>query len=162
MSNLIRPSLVVFDLDGTLYDYDEANAIASSTLLREFSQSAGVSKDAISDAMSRARMNVKNRLGSTAASHSRLLYISEAYRLLKLHPDTGQLIALEEIFWKTFLDNIKLFGNVEALLSILKKDCIPLALITDLTSNIQYKKATTLSLNLYSKIGQIEINIAIL
>ena len=29
-------------------------------------------------------------------------------------------------------------------------------------SNIQYKKATTLSLNLYSKIGQIEINIAIL
>lgn len=30
------------------------------------------------------------------------------------------------------------------------------------TANIQYKKTTTLSLNLYSRIGQIEINIAIL
>jgi putative hydrolase of the HAD superfamily len=147
MFNFTLPPLVVFDLDDTLYDYERANDQASSALISEFSSLAKVSKEIIAEHLVWARENVKHRLGSTASSHSRMLYISESFRLLKLPPDTGQFLHLEELFWKTFLADIELFPGAKELLELLKDQGISLALVTDLTSSIQYRKLNKLGLN---------------
>jgi putative hydrolase of the HAD superfamily len=57
------------------------------------------------------------------------------------------MIALEELFWETFLSDIRLYPGAEDLLLSLTDKGIPLALVTDLTSNIQYRKINKLGLN---------------
>jgi putative hydrolase of the HAD superfamily len=147
MTNLKRPSLVVFDLDDTLYDYRVRNDIASQALIGAFCTFTNSQEPRVAEALEISRATVKARLGKTGSSHSRLLYISETFRRLNLPPNTDQMIALEELFWGAFLSDIQLYPGAEDLLASLTNEGIPLALVTDLTSNIQYRKMNKLGLN---------------
>lgn len=149
MSKLVVPSLVVLDLDNTLYDYESANLAALTILTKNFAGLAGQYENEVKRALTDARSNVKLRLGETASSHSRILYISEAFRVLNLRPNPKLYIQLEEIFWETFLHKIELFPRVEEFLELIKVERIPLALVTDLTSTIQYRKLIKLGIDSY-------------
>lgn len=146
MLKLPRPSLIVFDLDNTLYDYEQPNTFATQTLIEKISSQASLESSAVKSALEASRLNVKRRLGETASSHSRLLYIAEAYRLLNLRPVAEQFLKLEAFFWDAYLSQMQLFPGVNEFIQLLKKQDIPLALVTDLTSNIQYKKLIKLEL----------------
>lgn len=149
MTKLIRPSLAIFDLDDTFYDYNKRNDIASLGLIHAMCDYSGISETLVSKALENGRVTVKNRLGKSASSHSRLLYISEAFRELSLLPDVDEFISLEEVFWGTFLSEIELYPGVKQTLNSLKNLNVGLVLVTDLTSNIQYKKISKLGLNGY-------------
>ena len=144
-----RPSLIVFDLDNTLYDYEESNNFATSMLVDSIASHTDIDSIEVKQKFDIARMNVKCRLGDTASSHSRILYISEIYRLFGLKPDTELFVNLEELFWASFLGKSELFPGAMELLDLLRESGITLALITDLTSSIQYKKISKLRLNHY-------------
>ena len=143
------PSLVVFDLDNTLYDYNRPNTFATQTLIERISSSTAIDTSNVKSALDTSRLNVKQRLGNTASSHSRLLYISEVYRVLNLTPDAEYFLNLEEIFWDSYFSQMVLFPGVIEFIQLLQKRGIPLALVTDLTSNIQYRKLVKLGLNSY-------------
>jgi len=147
MNSLKVPSIVIFDLDDTLYDYEESNEIATKALIQGIAAYACLNENAVANALYSSRAIVKQRLGQTASSHSRLLYISETFRQLRLRPDTDEFVKLEEVYWETFLSKINLFPGVEKLLESLMELHIPLALVTDLTSQIQYRKISRLKLN---------------
>lgn len=147
MPELPHPSLIVFDLDNTLYDYDQPNAFATQALIQEISFQSAIDTLEVKNALDVSRINVKRRLGNTASSHSRLLYISEIYRLLKLKPVAEQFLILENLFWDSYLSQMKLFPGVIDFIQSLKVRDIPLALVTDLTSNIQYRKLLKLGLS---------------
>jgi len=147
MTNLKRPSLVVFDLDDTLYDYRGRNDVASQTLVGAICSYANLQQLIVMEALEVSRATVKARLGKTGSSHSRLLYISETFRRLNLPPNTDQMVALEELFWGAFLSDIQLYPGAKDLLVSLTDEGVPLALVTDLTSNIQYRKISKLGLS---------------
>ena len=147
MRNLELPSLVVFDLDDTLYDYQRANSFALSQLTIALSDYGNIGKNEATLAIAASRSTVKRRLGETASSHSRILYISESFRQLQLKPDTEEFVRFEELYWSTFLENIQLFPGVEKLLKFFQISGTRLALVTDLTSSIQYRKINKLGLN---------------
>ncbi len=147
MTNLKRPSMVVFDLDDTLYDYSERNIVASQALIEGICSFTNLQELKVIQALEISRATVKARLGKTGSSHSRLLYISDTFRRLTLPPNTDQMIALEELFWEAFLSDIHLYPGAEHFLTSLTDEGIPLALVTDLTSNIQYRKINKLGLN---------------
>ena len=147
MREIRKPDLIVFDLDDTLYDYEKANQLASNQLHLLMSAQLGCEQDEIVVAYSQARLNVKQRLGNTASSHSRLLYISETLRLLGVRPDSVSLIEYEDSYWLTFIDGIELFPNVIDIIEAIKVRKISLALVTDLTSRIQYLKLSKLGIN---------------
>lgn len=147
MLKLPLPSVVVFDLDNTLYDYDQPNTFATQTLIKKISSQASIETSEVKSALEASRMNVKGRLGETASSHSRLLYVAEVYRLLNLNPVAEQFLNLEKLFWDSYFSQMKLFPGVNEFMHLLKKENIPLALVTDLTSNIQYRKLVKLGLN---------------
>ena len=138
-----RPELVVFDLDNTFYDYESTHEIALSVLFKDSRLSSRI--DA-AEAYKIARTNVKNRLGSSASSHSRLLYLAECFALLKIEFNTSDLLELEEIYWGTFLSEIVAFpSSIKFVDELLAKE-IDCALVTDLTAAIQYRKIETLDL----------------
>jgi putative hydrolase of the HAD superfamily len=144
---LPRPSIIVFDLDNTLYDYDQPNTFATQILIEKISSQASIETSEVKSALEASRMNVKQRLGKTASSHSRLLYIAEVYRLLNLNPVAEQFLNLEKLFWDSYLSQMQLFPGANEFIQLLKKRDIPLALVTDLTSNIQYQKLMKLELD---------------
>jgi FMN phosphatase YigB (HAD superfamily) len=144
---LPRPSLVVFDLDNTLYDYEFPNTFATQKIISEISLLTEIDSLEVKSALDTSRLNVKQRLGNTASSHSRLLYISEIYRLLNQIPDVEVFLNLEELFWNSYFSQMELFPGVIEFIQLLQKIGIPLAMVTDLTSNIQYRKLIKLGLN---------------
>lgn len=138
-----QPELVVFDLDNTFFDYESAHQIALSVL---FDDSRLSSKIEAIKAYEKARNNVKHRVGSTASSHSRLLYLAECFALLNMKSNTSDLLQLEELYWGTFLREMVAFpASIEFVNGLLAKE-IECALVTDLTSAIQYRKIEKLKL----------------
>jgi FMN phosphatase YigB (HAD superfamily) len=145
-----RPDLIVFDLDNTLYLYEQTAEKAEKELFRALSMETGVrSPDEI---YFRARQIVKARLGNTASAHSRLLYLSEFFRILKIAPSASLLLRLEQIYWNTFLLNLQLDKDAKALLVLARSMQIDLAIVTDLTLQIQLRKLVRLELDEFFQI----------
>lgn len=96
-----------------------------------------------------SRKKVKERLGFTGSSHSRLLYIHETLSKLGFSFQPALAIQLEQEFWRTFISNMSLEAGVRELLTNLRFNNVKIALVTDLTLQIQLKKLIYLDLDKY-------------
>lgn len=140
-----RPDLIVFDLDNTLYMYEQTADKAEKELFRALSMETG--RRSPDETYFKARQIVKERLGRTASSHSRLLYLSEFFRILKMAPSASLLLRLEQIYWNSFLLNLRVDEDAKALLVLARSMQIELAIVTDLTLQIQLRKLVRLELD---------------
>ena len=134
------PTLVIFDLDDTLYEYEPSNAAGGAALAAFADRELGVSPAAFTEAISAARSNVKRRVGAVAASHSRLLYCHEALELLGLRSQPQIALAMEQEYWRNYLLASKLRQGAEELLDLLRYNGVTTAIVTDLTAQIQFRK----------------------
>jgi FMN phosphatase YigB (HAD superfamily) len=141
-----RPDLAIFDLDNTLYDFEIANASGQSALNSFLSQHLGRTETEISLLLEESRQRVKGRLGSTASSHSRLLYIRDLLVQLNIHTNAAFALECEQVFWREYLKKTQLFPGVEELLSILRLAGTRIAMVTDHSSQIQLRKLNWLGL----------------
>lgn len=143
------PFAIVLDLDNTLYSYDECEKTARDLLLSDVARLLSISFTEASSLLKRARQNVKDRLGETASSHSRLLYISEMWRLYGVQPRPDYFIELEGKFWQQYLRKINPYMNSKNFLERCRELNVLLVLVTDLTSAIQYQKLVSMGLESY-------------
>jgi FMN phosphatase YigB (HAD superfamily) len=141
------PELAIFDLDNTLYDYEIANASGKAALNSFLSQHLGRTYIEISHLLEESRLRVKDRLGSTASSHSRLLYIRDLLVQLNVHTNAAFALECEQVFWREYLTKTQLFPGVEELFSVLRLAKTRLVLVTDLSSQIQLRKLAWLGLD---------------
>jgi putative hydrolase of the HAD superfamily len=145
--NQSAPELVVFDLDGTLYEYEQANKVANEYLIEIISEETNKPITEIEKLLKLARNNVKERLGQTGSSHSRILYINELFRLMKINPRATFILRLEQSFWSKYFQNMIIREDVYNLISLLRSAKIEISLITDLTLQIQLRKLVVLDLD---------------
>lgn len=146
MTSITRPTLVVFDLDDTLYSYEGCNLAGNKALFALGASETGVSSQHFETVFSKAREKVKTRLGKTGSSHSRLLYIHEALSKLGFSNQPSLALSLEQEFWREYLLAMTLRPGAEDLLLSLRFNHIPIALVTDLTLQIQLRKLVFLKL----------------
>lgn len=139
---LTRPITVLFDTDNTLYDYGPANHIANQAAERKAGNLLGISSDIYKAAFKQARQDVKVRLGHTASSHNRLLYFQRMLEILGFKAQLLIALDLEQTFWRTFLVNAPLFPGVVEFLQLLRRQNVPIAIVTDLTAHVQLRKLT--------------------
>jgi putative hydrolase of the HAD superfamily len=142
-----RPELAIFDLDNTLYDYETANASGQAALNSFLGQHLGRAETEISHLLEESRQRVKGRLGSTASSHSRLLYIRDLLVQLNIHANAAFALECEQVFWREYLKKMQLFPGVEELFSVLRLAKTHMILVTDLSSQIQLRKLAWLGLD---------------
>jgi FMN phosphatase YigB (HAD superfamily) len=109
----------------------------------------GITLQEFDDAFARARSDVKDKLQGTASSHSRILYFQKTVELLGLGTKILLTLDLEQTYWHTFLLNTRLFPGVKDFIIQLKSDGIITANITDLTTQIQFRKMVYLGLDEY-------------
>lgn len=140
--------LVVLDLDGTIYDYDYCNEIAEKHLYSHMIEVFGISEVAAKNIYKEAKAVTKNQLGNVAAAHNRLLYMQNMCEIIGVSP-VEYAVELYHVYWDTFLDNMRINDNIVYLLEDLKKEGIKIAILSDLTAYIQYRKIKKLNIGNY-------------
>lgn len=135
-----KPTSIVIDFDDTLYDYVRCNIKAQDVAAEMVSKELGVSKVQVVRSIESSRTKVKNRLGSVASSHSRILYLQEA--LIEMGFASKPYVALkyEQTYWSEFLMEMKPRLGAKEFLDSARFQKIPLLMVTDLTSQIQIRK----------------------
>ncbi|MBT8544352.1 HAD family hydrolase [Polynucleobacter paneuropaeus] len=143
------PDAVLFDTDNTLYPYDPAHAAAQRAVKDKVIKTFSISADDFDAAFSEARKQIKARLGHTASSHSRLLYLQRMLEIMGLGSQVLLALDFEQTYWRTFLSNAILFSEVKDVLNDLRLLGIPTAIVTDLTAQIQFRKVVYFGLDRY-------------
>ena len=87
-----------------------------------------------------ARKQIHYRLGNTASSHNRLLYFQNLLEQSGYGSGVSLALNMNDIYWKTYIDNIRVFDGVVQFLEYTKKLKVPVGFITDLTSDVQFRK----------------------
>lgn len=129
---------LLLDLDDTLYDYKPAEAAARPAVLELVANDTGRSLDEVEAAWKPARRAVKERLGHTAAAHSRLLYLAELSA--RLGAGLDRVRSWERRYWSVFLDTATLRDGALEMLDMWRADGNKIAIVTDLTLEIQLWK----------------------
>lgn len=144
-----KPDAILFDTDNTLYPYDPAHKAAISAVRDKVTSTLSISPEQFNDAYKEARSQIKTRLGHTASSHSRLLYLQRMLEIMGLGSQVLLALDFEQTYWRTFLSNAILFDGVKDLLDEIRLLGIPTAIVTDLTAQIQFRKVVNFGLDHY-------------
>lgn len=131
---------VVFDIDGTMYDYERGNQLAIAAL-----EDYGVAKmgsDGVEfrRALKEADDILKRRIGYDCASiHNRLIRFQCLLEQLK-QPLFPHAMNLYRIYWGTLLDQMEASPGLLEWMRCLKSAGIGIGVGTNMTAYIQYKK----------------------
>ncbi len=142
---------VLIDLDNTLYHYEPCHQAAKHALLALFCDKYGLDIETAEGIYGMAREKVHKRLHGQAACHSRLLYSNEMINAVFKKIDASFTLKMEEVYWSAFLNKIELAPEAEHFLEKCRINGIPIAIITDLTLQIQLRKFDILKLSQWIK-----------
>ena len=146
-SNLTAPDMVVFDLDNTLYPYEPCHHAGMEALYHFLGEHLNIKRSAAEDCFVAARNMLKSQLGSTAASHHRLLYFHLLLEMVGFQSQPQMALQLEALYWENYLSKMKLFEGARRLLEVIRHRNIPTALVTDLVAHIQFRKLVALDID---------------
>jgi putative hydrolase of the HAD superfamily len=135
------------DLDDTLYDYRLAHIPAQAELVTYLSNQLKINRKSVSSGLNGSRSLVKERLGASASSHSRLIYVSEYLRHIDCQSHVELTLAGESLYWNTFLKNMRIFQGVPNFLLASRQSGFTNILVTDLTASIQRRKLRLLKID---------------
>ena len=134
------PAAILLDIDNTLYPYAPAHATAWTAVRDKLRAAHSLPLDDFDKAAADARLSVKERLGATAASHSRLLYLQRTLEAMGLGSRAFVALDLEQTYWRSFMASASLFDGVSEFLDDLRLARIPVVAVTDLAAQIQFRK----------------------
>lgn len=146
---LPAPKAIIFDTDNTLYNYLPSHKYAIKKVALYLKKTNNISNLTFNKVYSKSKKLIKNRLGDTASSHSRILYFQTISELLFNKTKVKLSLHLEEVYWNEFLNKSKLFDGVIDCLKLLKYKNIKIANLTDLTTQIQFKKLVYFNIDKY-------------
>lgn len=138
---------ILFDLDDTLYPYEENHELALRNAYNYWYELTGDDFQAFRQKYREARTRVKRFLSDTAASHSRPLYFQtmverEFKRSLAYH--AAELTAR---YWDEFIRVIKPFPHVIEFLKKRSEEGIRLGIITNMSAEVQLRKLHALKID---------------
>jgi len=137
---------VLFDLDNTLYDYMPCHIAGHQALWKALKQKKKISLSEFKKVYSHCVDQNESLLYGTAASHNRLLYAHRIIKYLHIPFDANFLLKLEAAYWKGFFTKLKLSPGVKETLLWCKQQKLKLAIVSDLTAQIQFQKLKKLKL----------------
>ena len=143
------PSLVILDLDDTLYNYPVANKAGMDQAAAVLGSQLGISKEDWLPIFYEARSEVKGRLGRAASAHSRLLYFKTMLEKLGVGGHLDLALQLENNFWQAFIRAMEPTTGSFEFLEACRSVGVPVVVMTDLTLQIQLRKLIYLNLVTY-------------
>lgn len=140
---------VIFDIDNTLYSYDENHIHGMKALTDYCKENFGMTEEEICEYYKRAGKIMNERIGSdTAAIHNRFLRLQCLMELLG-QPLFPHVQNLYHAYWDTLIDHAKPSQGALEFVKKLKEKGVRIGIGTDMTAYIQYKKIEKLGLAPY-------------
>lgn len=139
---------ILLDIDGTLYDYEAAHKAALAAALELAAGRCALSRARCVELFREAREAVHLRLAGTAASHSRLLYFQGLLERAGTSP-LKHARELSEKYWDELLSAMILRPGAAEFLAAASREA-KICLLTDLTTEIQYRKVERMGLSAYA------------
>jgi HAD superfamily hydrolase (TIGR01549 family) len=139
--------IILFDLDGTLYDYEKAQQeglIKAYNFWKKHEQKSSFNE--FNKLYSDSRGWIKKFLADTAASHSRALYFQKFVETTTGSPNTDLITELNDAYYDGFFKTMKPFPNLLDTLKKLKNLDYKLGIVTNMQANVQYKKLSILGI----------------
>jgi putative hydrolase of the HAD superfamily len=146
---MVIKKAVLFDIDDTLYDYKSVHKKALKAVYGVLKKDLGISLKKFIQLFSISKEEIKRELSGTASAHNRVLYFQRLIEKIKKTIEPEIVLKLYNTYWGTFLKNMKLGKGVLDTLKELKKNSIKIALVTDLTTNIQLRKIKRFKITKY-------------
>jgi HAD superfamily hydrolase (TIGR01549 family) len=137
---------IILDLDNTLYSYDFCHSKALSNVLTFLQKNYNTKKtiDELKSFYDDISNKLKYELKSTASSHNKSIYIKQLIELLNLNYSIVQI--LNEVYWKTFFDNMVCFEGVTDFIVWNKNIGVKIGVLTDYETEYQIQKLEKLGL----------------
>lgn len=131
---------VIFDIDNTLYSYDENHVYGMEALAAYCQKAFGITAEEMKNCYSRAGRIMTDRIGTdTAAIHSRMIRM-QCMLELQDKPLFPHARNMYHAYWDTFIEHIEPVPGILEFLQELKKRNIRIGVGTDMTAYIQYRK----------------------
>jgi FMN phosphatase YigB (HAD superfamily) len=144
-----KPVVIILDLDHTLYDYDHPHREAMQAVSDKVKATLNFDAAKFQGAFDEARREIKEQLGATGVSHHRLLYFHRMLEILGTKSQPVMALDLEQTYWRTYLHYATLYPDVVDFLIEARALGIAIAVVTDLTTQIQFQKLVYLGLTSY-------------
>ena len=136
---------IIFDIDNTLYSYDDAHAVAWEALCTYAKNQLDMDADTFLRCHKAAQTIVKERLGTPcAALHNRQL----RYQVLleENQKPLHHAITMNDLYWNTLIAAAKPEPGILDCLAALKEKGFILGIGTDMTIDYQLKKLVALQM----------------
>lgn len=134
----------IFDIDGTMYDYESNNKIAIEGLWEYCREHLGLSREVFQEALREAGKTAAKRIGrDCSARHNRLIRYQCMLELLG-KPLFPHALAMYHRYWDTMLDNMEAYPGLVEFMESLKSRGILVGVGSNMTAYIQYKKLVKL------------------
>ena len=131
---------VIFDIDGTMYDYTECNRLGLAALEDYCSKHFALDHTSFTGVFLQGDQNLQQRVGYTSAAiHNRLIRFQCMLELLE-KPLFPHALAMYHCYWDTFLAGMEPYPGLVGWMRQLKAKGITVAVGTNMTAYIQYKK----------------------
>jgi len=138
--SLQRPKAICLDLDNTIYPYAPSHEAGMQAVFSKIKEFFSITDGQEKSYFKEARQQIKLQLGSTGASHSRLLYFQRMMELMGLKTQMALALDLEQTYWREYIRKSCLFNGVKDFLYTLRRNEIVTAIVSDLTTQIQFRK----------------------
>ncbi|MBT5022892.1 HAD-IA family hydrolase [Candidatus Woesearchaeota archaeon] len=140
---------VLFDLDDTLYEYGPVHKQALKASYSILKKKIKIDWEKFYYLFNLSKSEIHRELSGTAASHNRVLYFQRLIEKTHSTVDPKVILDLYNTYWNTFLNNMVLRKGVIDVLKKLKQRGIKIAVVSDLTTNIQLRKIHKLGITKY-------------
>lgn len=136
----------MFDLDNTIYNYEPCRIAAEKAFFLHAQSYLGIKPSESRQAYNSARLRVHSRVRG-ASRHDRRLYFIEYLRVLGLKIDPLFVTEANNHYWFSYFEKMKLASYLESFIIQARLKNILIALVTDLTIEIQYRKLFSLNIH---------------
>ena len=140
---------IFFDLDNTLYDYDKPHKVALKEVYKILKKKISISYEKFINLYNLSKKEIHRELSGTASAHNRVLYFQRLVEKTHKTLDSKIILELYTAYWNIFLKNMKLRDGALDIFKYLMKRGIKIALVSDLTTDIQLRKIMKLGINKY-------------
>lgn len=141
---LKKPDFVIFDIDDTLYNYDECHKPGLDITIKAIATDFDLPIDAVHEAMANARASVKAYLEKSASSHSRLLYFIRLFEILGFGSRLNDAASYERMYWGEYFSRMSLVEGMRELLAELREGSVRLMIASDFGADVQIRKLNVL------------------
>lgn len=140
---------VLLDLDNTVYLYDPCHHAAITACAQKALAELNLPEAEFMAVYKQMKIRVNTQLHGQAACHSRLLYFQYVFEQIEGKTNFELPLLYYRFYWQSFFAAMKVLPEALEFLKTCKSKAIPVAIVTDLTADVQFEKISRLGIAPY-------------